>query len=471
MLTKFPKLYRILLFTFFIVACHPDKGETVIIGVNQNEIVPFSYEELQKRTFNYFWDQIDEHYQVQDRYPTLNFTSTAATGFGFGAYLVGIEHDYITRVEGAERVLKTLKALKGLPQGEQEVGISGYKGFFYHFLDLKNALRYKKVELSTIDTGLLMAGILAVQTYFSEENEVESEIREIADFLYRRVEWDWFLNERNRISMGWHPEQGFIENDWHGYNEGMILLILAIGSPTHPISETSWKSWCETYQWEEYMGYEYVNFDPLFGHQYSHMFIDFRGIQDDYMKEKGIDYFENSRRATYANRAYCIANPMGWKGYSEVNWGLTACDGPLNNLGNWQNVFDEKSYRGYSARGPATIDGFDDGTIAPTAAGGSVPFAPEICTPALKNMWEENYVNLVGEYGFKDAFNLSFTYEKGCEEGWFDNDYLGIDQGAILIQIENHQSELIWELMKKNPYVVNGLKKAGFTGGWLDLIN
>jgi hypothetical protein len=147
---------------------------------------------------------------------------------------------------------------------------------------------------------------------------------------------------------------------------------------------------------------------------------------------------------------------------------LTACDGPVEKANGWKNEIDGKKFRSYSARGTSTIDGFDDGTIAPTAAGGSVPFAPEICIPALKNMWEKHYENLIGEYGFKDAFNLTYTYGEGNEQGWFDEDYLGIDQGAILIQVENHRSGLIWEVIKKNKYVVEGLKKAGFAGGWLE---
>lgn len=464
----FGKLFRYLILIILFSACAQGvKNDAAVIDL-KTPIVPFSLEELQHRTFDFFWEQIDSNYQIQDRYPTTNFSSIAATGFGIGGYLVGIERGYITRKKGASRVLKTLQILKDLPQGENAAGISGYKGFYYHFLTLDKAQRFKQVELSSIDTGLLMAGILAAQTYFDQDNPIEKEIRELADFLYRRVEWDWMLNDEMRLSMGWHPEKGFIENDWHGYNEAMILLILAIGSPDHQIPSESWIKWCETYQWGEYQGYEYVHFDPLFGHQYSHMFIDFRGIQDDYMLDKGIDYFENSRRATYANRAYCINNENDWEGYGENLWGLTASDGPVSKKTDWKSDINGKVFRSYSARGTNTIDGFDDGTIAPTATGGSVPFAPEICVPALRNMWESYYPELVGEYGFKDAFNLSYTYGPGNENGWFDIDYLGIDQGAILIQIQNFETGLIWDLMKKNQYVVEGLKRAGFNGGWLN---
>jgi hypothetical protein len=431
------------------------------------EIPPFDLDTLQKMNFNYFWDLADTAtYQVLDRYPKLTFSSIAATGFGLTSYIVGAHNGYVSREAAAERVLKTLQVLKALPQGDAESGVSGYKGFYYHFLTLDKATRFKNVELSTIDTGLLMAGVLSVMSYFDRENETEKSIREIADFLYRRVEWDWALNEEGRLSMGWRPERGYIKSDWRGYNEAMVLLIMAIGSPTHSIPAEAWEKWCSTYEWGEFYGQEHVNFDPLFGHQYSHMYIDFRGIQDAYMQEKGIDYFENSRRATISNRAYCIDNPNNFNGYGENCWGLTACDGPANE----ERLFkgDSIRFRTYSARGASIRRISDDGTIAPTAAGGSVPFAPEICIPALAYFWNTYHEDLVGAYGFHDAFNLSYTWGAGNEDGWFDTHYIGIDQGPFVIQIENHKSELIWDLMKKNPYIVQGLQKAGFTGGWLE---
>ena len=422
---------------------------------------PFSIEELQRRTFLYFWELADTtHWQIPDRYPELTFSSIAATGFGLSGYLAGVERGYISREQAAERVFKTLQALKNLPQGPQASGVSGYKGFFYHFLDLKTATRFKQVELSTIDTAWLLAGILSCMSYFDRDDPTERGIRELADFLYRRVEWDWIADEDGLISMGWYPEKGFHPHYWKGMNEAMFIYFLALGSPTHPVAPKAWETWCKTYEWTEFHGQEMINFGPLFGHQYSHMYVDFRGIQDDYTRAKGIDYFENARRATLANRAYCIANPGGFEGYGERYWGLTACDGP---------GYVEKEYRGekvafhgYAARGAATVDFLDDGTIAPTAAGGSVPFAPEVCLPTLQAIWND-FPHFIGRYGPRDAFNLSFS-----EKGWFDTDWLGIDQGPILIQLENYRSGLIWDLMKKNPYVVDGLRKAGFSGGWLD---
>jgi len=266
--------------------------------------------------------------------------------------------------------------------------------------------------------------------------------------------------------MGWHPETGFLEAQWDGYNEAMILYVLAYGSPTHPISPESWQGWTKPYQWTTFQGQEMLNFAPLFGHQYSHMYIDFRGIQDEYMRKKGIDYFENSRRASLANRAYCISNPLGFTDYGNNVWGLTACDGPKDTVVIWKGK--SVQFQEYSARGAAADYIRDDGTISPTAAGGSIPFTPKESLDALAYMWERYHHRLIGKYGFKDAFNPSFRFGPGNEEGWFDQDYLGIDQGPILIQLENYRSELIWSLMKKNPYIIEGLSKAGFTGAWLD---
>lgn len=418
--------------------------------------------DVKLRTFNYFWEVVDTNtWQHDDRHPTRNFTSIAATGFALPAYVIGIENGFIDRERVAERVLRTLRWLWKSPQGADAQGTTGHRGLFYHFLNYDSGSRYKDVELSTIDSGLLFGGILVCQSYFDKDNTVENEIRQLADSLFLRAEWDWAMNNGTNMSMGWKPESGFIESTWNGYNEAMVLLIMAMGSPTHPIDSTAWKDWCNTYDWCNFYGYEHVNFGPLFGHQYSHMFIDFKGIHDEYMLEKGIDYFENSRRATLSNRAYCLANPRGFKDYGVHIWGLTACDGPAYTtitVGG-ENII----MREYHARGVACGYAEDDGTITPTAAGGSVSFAPEYCIPALMAMKEKYGGKIYTQYGFKDAFNPSFS-----DDGWFAPDYIGIDQGAIIIQIENYQTGLIHNLMKKNKYIREGLKKAGFSGGWLE---
>jgi hypothetical protein len=438
----------------------------------------FSLEEVEHRTFRWFWDLIDANYQVPDRHPQRNFTSIAATGFGLTAYCIGAERGYVTRAQAAERTVKTLRALWAMPQGDGKTGVSGYKGFYYHFLDHEKSLRFQEIELSSIDTGLLMAGILSVMSYFDKENDpIEREIYELTEKLYRRVDWTYFLTKQNNLSMGYSPERGFLTAEWVGYNEAMVLLIMAIGSPTHAIPADAWERWCKPYEWTTFKGQEHVNFDPLFGHQYSQMYVDFKGIQDPYMAAKGIDYFENSRRATLANRAYCIENPQKFKNYSANEWGLTACDGPNDTL--VKRDGKDFQFLPYRARGAASMQIIDDGTIAPTAVAGSIPFAPEVCIPALENMWNKYYnTPLITEYGFKDAYNPTYTFYSRdnsnpnySETGWIDRDYLGIDQGPIIIQIENHRSAFVWQLMRKNPYIVAGLKKAGFKGGWLDKKN
>ena len=418
---------------------------------------------LSKRTFNYFWDLAGkENGQVPDRWPNETFSSIAATGFGLAVYIVGVEKAYITRKEAAQRVYTTLKFMYQLPKGSEESGIAGYKGFFYHFLHQKSGLRYKKVELSTIDTGLLMAGILCCMSYFDSDDKIEREIRKLANLLFEEVDWKWAMNKELTMSMGWHPETGFIENRWKGYNEAMILYIMALGSPTHPIGPASWSAWVSSYTWKKHLYQEYVNFGPLFGHQYSHIFIDFREIQDSFMRSKGIDYFENSRRATIANMTYCVVNPGAFTGYGEKLWGISACDGP----GNQNNADNNVAYKDYSARGCGFGYIQDDGTITPTASGGSIPFLPSPCIDNLYLMYQSYGKKIFKKYGFIDAFNLSIQNKDGTV-GWYDPDYIGIDQGPIVLQLENYRTGIIWQTLKKNKYIVEGLKRAGFKGGWL----
>jgi hypothetical protein len=460
-----PTAWVIISAMIIISACAPSDTfpGSEIPDLDSDVMIEFQ-NDLKQRTFQFFWEVVDEPtWQTDDRFPTRHFTSIAATGFALPAYIIGAENGYITRDEAANRVLRTLEWLWNSPQGPDAEGMTGHRGFFYHFLNYESGTRYKNVELSTIDTSLLMAGVLTTQSYFDDDNASESRIRALADSLYMRIEWNWAREDKETVSMGWHPETGFIEAQWKGYNEAMILLILGMGSPTHPLPDNAWDVWTSTYEWSNFYGFDHVNFGPLFGHQYSHMFIDFRNIHDDYMREKGIDYFENSRRATLANRAYSIDNPTGFKGYGPNVWGLTASDGP----GNESRKVNDKdvTFRTYYARGAANGYIRDDGTIAPTAAGGSIPFTPKESLSALYHMKTQFGDKLYQKYGFLDAFNLTWD-----SKGWFNPDYLVIDQGPIIIQLENYESGLIRDLFSRNPHIVRGLKRAGFTGGWLDEI-
>lgn len=429
---------------------------------------------VQTRTFGFFWQLANsQNGLVPDRSPTPSFSSVAAIGFGLAAYPVGVERGWVTRTQARDRVLTTLRFLWNAPQGPATSGIAGHMGFFYHFLDMQTGHRFQQVELSTIDTALLIAGALVCREYFDGNDAGEIEVRALVDSLYRRIDWPWASPRAPLVSMGWHPETGFHQLDWKGYNEAMLLYILALGSPTHPVPPAAWPAWTATYAWTTFQGQPHLGFPPLFGHQYSHVFIDFRGIQDAYMRGRGIDYFENSRRATYSQRSYAIANPGQWRMYSDSLWGLTASDGPIDTT----IVYEGRSrqFRTYAARGAGTEYILDDGTLVPTAAGGSVPFAPEITVPALKAMRRTFGDALFSTYGFLDAFNptlrlTTLPLRHGRVDpalGWFDGDYLGIDQGPILLMIENWRSDLIWRLMRRSPYIKAGLCRAGFSGGWL----
>lgn len=448
-------------------------------------------DDLSKRTFDYFWQTTDtQRCLAPDRWPSNTFSSIAATGFALTAYGIGAERGYVTRGEAAARTRDCLRFYWEAPQGPAASGVTGHQGFFYHFLKNEDGTRYGTVELSTVDTALFLGGALFAQSYFDRKDPVEAEIRDLADKIYARVDWTWA--QRNRtgteaanlpnshgITMGWRPERGWETYDWVGYDEGMLVYVLALGSPTHAVGKDAWdQGWSVKLEqdWGSFYGQEHLQFEPLFGHQYSHVWVDFRGIREPFIASKGIDYFENSRRATLAQREYGVDNPNNWVGYGADMWGWTASDGPIDDAaGNLVNG-TPRSFHSYIARGVSGQRVVDDGTIVPTAAGGSIPFAPEITIPALMAMREKYGERLYTRYGFRDSFNPSFTFTDvrsrtgtvDAKTGWVANDHLGIDQGPILAMTENHRSGLVWRTMRKNPHIVRGLKRIGFKGGWLD---
>ena len=431
--------------------------------------------DVEARTFRFFWDTANpKNGLIPDRFPTPSFASIAAVGFGLTAYPVGVERGYVTRKDARKRVLTTLRFLRNAPQGHAAKGMTGYKGFFYHFVDMKTGQRFEDSELSTVDTAILLAGALFCQSYFDGSHPDEVEIRRLVDEIYRRVDWQWAQPHAPAINLGWSPEDGFLEYDWRGYNEAMMVYLLALGSPSHPVGPEAWVEWTSTYDttsWRTAFGQEFLNFGPLFGHQYSHVWIDFRKLQDAYMRRRGLDYFENTRRAVYAQQAYAIANPHKCKDYGAKIWGLTASDGPADVIMGEGTA--ERPFRTYAARG-GQPGGYDDCTLAPTAVLGSLPFAPELVIPAVLEMHKRFGEHIYAQYGFLDAFNLNFDYDVTVRHGrcipgfgWVAGDYLGIDQGAILAMIENYRSSMIWDVMRKNPYLRQGLTLAGFEGGWL----
>ncbi len=419
-------------------------------------------DKLQRDTFGYFLEETNpRNGLVPDSTREGAPSSITAVGLALAAYAAAVERRIVTRVEARKRALMTLRFLWDSPQGK-EPDATGYRGFFYHFLDMQTGRRARESELSTIDTTFLLAGALTAATYFDREAREELEIRSLADALYRRVDWLWAQNGGLTIAHGWTPERGFLKYRWQGYSEAILLYVLGLGSPTHPLPEESYDAWTRTYRWRKLYGQEFLYAGPLFIHQLSHAWIDFRGIQDVYMRERGIDYFENSRRATFAQQCYAIRNPRKFKGYGEYCWGITASDGPGPATRRIDGI--ERRFYDYKARG--IPHGPDDGTIAPWAVVASLPFAPEIVLPTIRH-FREAYPLMMSEYGFRCSFNPTFTDGSRYRQGWHSQGYFGLDQGPIILMIENYRSGLLWSLMQRCPYIVTGLRRAGFTSGWL----
>lgn len=420
-------------------------------------------ESLQRETFSYFLHEVNpENGLVADKTAEGWPSSIAAVGLALTAYLVGVDCGFMKRKEAVQRTLAALRFFYSSPQG-MENDATGYKGFYYHFLEMKSGRRAWNCELSTIDTTLLLAGMLAAALYFDDDTPEEKEIGKLAEELYCRADWQWAQNGEPRVSLGWKAESGFLSFKWEGYDEALILYLLGLGSPTHPLPNESYPAWTSTYKWKKVYGHEYLYAGPLFIHQLSHVWVDFKGIQDSYMRGKGIDYFENSRRATLIQQQYALRNPQNFSGYCKDCWGTTASDGPGPSTLRIDGV--ERRFYDYLARGVPY--GPDDGTIAPWAAVASLPFAPEIVLPAIEYFDNLN-LRMNNTYGYKGTFNPTFTDGTGKAPGWVSSYHYGINQGPVVLMIENYRSGSIWKLMRRSPYLVKGLQRAGFSGGWLE---
>jgi hypothetical protein len=421
-----------------------------------------SLDRLERDTFRYFADEMNpENGLVPDNTKQGAPCSIAVVGFALTAYPIAVERGYMSRAEAIKRCLTSLRFFHDGPQGIGPAAI-GYKGFYYHFLDMKTGRRVWNSEVSTIDTTYLIAGALTAAMYFNRDTEDEREIRRIGDALYARADWHWAQNGSVTVTHGWKPETGFLKYRWTGYSEALILYILALASPTFRLPEESYRAWTRTYKWKNLYGHEFLYAGPLFIHHLSHMWIDFRGIQDEYMRGKAIDYFENSRRAIYAQQAYAMRNPKKFKGYGRFCWGITASDGPGPAL----RRMNGRTIRFYDYVARSIPYGPDDGTLAPWAVAGSLPFAPEVVLPSLKRI-NKDYPDMTSKYGFKCSYNPTFSSGNRKVKGWVSQGYYGLDQGPIVMMIENYRSGLIWRLMRKCPYIVAGLRRAGFSGGWL----
>jgi hypothetical protein len=415
---------------------------------------------IQRAAFGYFIQTFNPaNGLVADTTRKGSPCSIAVVGFALSSYPIAVERGWITREDAAQRTLATLRFFWTSAQNEN-ADSTGYKGFYYHFLDMQSGKRVWQSELSLIDTALLLAGILIAGVYFSGSTQSETEIRELGESLYRRIDWDWAQISKSTLSQGWKPECGFLDYGWEGYSEATILYVLGLASPTHPLPDSSYSAWTSTYQWESLYGHEFLYAGPMFIHHFSHAWIDFRGIKDRFMREKGIDYFENSRRAAYVQRDYALRNPHEFEGYGENCWGLSAGDGP--GIQALRVDGRDRRFFAYSARGVPY--GPDDGTIAPSATLASIPFAPAIAMPAVRHLLER-YPEMAAEYMLPSGLNP--TYAGNGRRSWTTEDYFGLDQGIIVMMIENYRSQLIWNLMRRCPSIRIGLQRAGFTGGWL----
>jgi len=417
-------------------------------------------DQLQRAAFDYFRQTVNPlNGLVADTSRVDSPVSIAVVGFALSAYAIAAERGWMERADAVQRSLAALRFFRDSDQSGSATA-TGFKGFYYHFLDIHSGARVWQAELSMVDTALLIAGALTASRYFTAETGDETELRELVDFLYRRIDWRWAQDDADTIRQGWKPESGFLHYGWEGYSEAILLYALAMASPTHPIARDSYNAWTATYQWENLYGYDYLYAGPLFVHQFSHAWIDFRGIRDSFMRAKRSDYFENSRRAVCIQREYAMRNPHEFVGYDENGWGLTACDGPSDERPEVSN--EARRLFGYAGRGVPY--GPDDGTLSAPCVVAALPFAPELVLPVLRNLIAR-YPEMFSEGRFASGFNPTLADADG--RGWISAGHYGLDQGIVIMMIENHRSQLIWRLMRDCPYIRDGLHAAGFRGGWI----
>jgi hypothetical protein len=439
-----------------VAACTPE-GRPGHISAADEELIAH----LQRAAFDYFLKYVNpDNGLVADTSRPDSPASIAVVGFALACYPIAVERAWMTRQQAIERTLATLRFFRDCEQSTAK-DASGFKGFWYHFLDMESGRRVWECELSLIDSTFLLAGTLTVARYFTRSDSSEQEIRKLADDLYRRVDWRWAQGGAATARQGWKTESGFLHYGWEGYSEATLLYVLGLASPTHPFSPASYGAWTATYQWENIYDFEHLYAGPLFIHQFSHAWIDFEGIRDKFMREKKSDYFENTYRAIQMQREYARRNPHDFRGYDTECWGISANEGP----GPKSSVIDhvERRFYGYVARGVPF--GPDDGTLAPNAMLGSLPFAPQIVVAALRALCAR-YPQLMRDGRFPGAFNPMLP--GNGPEGWVSQGFYGLDQGLVVLMIENYRSRLIWRLLRTCRYIVRGLTLAGFRGGWLD---
>jgi hypothetical protein len=383
-------------------------------------------DELERRSFQFFWDEADlKTGLIPDRGDAegnwhCDVASVATVGYGLTAICIADHRGWIRRDEAYDRVWTTLRTLLEKVPHEH--------GFFYHFLDAHTGARVWDCEASSIDTALLMNGVLTAREYFAG-----TDVDRLATEIYRRVDWPWMLNGGRTMSMGWTPEAGFLRYRWDNYSELMMLYLLGLGSRTHPLPPETWRAW-QRGPTVTYAGRTYLNCPPLFAHQYSQAWFDFRNCRDEFA-----DYWRNSVDATLAHRQYCVDQAKQFPKYNELTWGLTAADGPGG------------VYRAFGGP-PGSPD--LDGVVVPCAPGGSIPFAPIECVATLRGLHATYGATIWKKYGFVDAFNP--------HTGWVDTDVIGIDVGITLLMAENQRSGFVWKYFMQNPEMQRAMQLAGF---------
>ena len=415
----------------------------------------------QRGAFSYFQHAVDPASGlVLDSTQPGSPCSITGVGFALAAYPVAVERGLMTRTEAVRLTLAALRFFRGADMSGTPHS-SGHRGFYFHFLDMFTGTRAWRSELSSIDTAFLVAGFRTAALYFGHDNAREREIRETATLLDERVDWRWMQDGGGALCHGWTPERGFLRYHWVGYSEALLMYAMALGSARHPVTAAAYEAWIAGYRWRRIYGHEHLSAGPLFIHQYSHLWIDFKGIQDAPMRERGLDYFENSRRATLVQREYAIRNPKHFKAYCENCWGWTACDGP----GPREIVERGRRRRllGYAARGAPY--GPDDGTIAPYASVASLPFAPEVVLPTLRHIVRMMAAH--ADYLPGNSFNPTW-HDHGNPLGWVSPWRFALNSGPVVLMVENYRSGLLWKLMKRSDGLRRGLGRAGFRGGWLE---
>jgi hypothetical protein len=403
-------------------AAQPSPQNTAALSAQDDQLL----DEVERASCCFFWEQANpDNGLVKDRcnarrasMDNTTVASIAATGFGLTALCIGDYRGYISRSEARKRVLTTLQALLNK--------VPHHRGFFYHWADINTGERVWDSEISSIDTAILLCGILTCRTHFRD-----TDITLAAHGITNRVDWTWLSEDTSLLPHGWLPEMGFLPYRWDYYNEMMMMYLLGLGSPTYPLRAETWDAWKRTIF--EYEGTRFIgSFAPLFVHQYSQAWFDFRGKRDRYA-----DYFENSKIATDVHRRFCIELGKQFPDYSEDLWGITASD----------------SQKGYVVWGGPPAVGPIDGTVVPAAPGGSLPFLPQETMRVLRTI-RTRYPQAWSTYGFVDAFNPL--------KNWYDTDVVGIDTGIIMLMAENLRSGYVWKVFMQNPEAQRGMQRAGF---------